>query len=71
MSTIPERPRRHKWVPLSEAPTRDDLRRCARPGCGMLRSDYGSQRYEFRTAEFKWIANQKRTWPMPPCEGKR
>lgn len=62
-----ERKRRHRWVQNPAAPTRDDMRVCAHPDCGMLRNDYGPLRYEFRTPAWKFIVNQKKTWPMPPC----
>lgn len=63
--------RRHKWVPLADFPDRDDLRVCAREDCRISRRDYGETRYEYRGTEpsLKFIANQKRSWPAPPCGG--
>jgi hypothetical protein len=63
--------KRHKWAPNPDWPDREDLRVCLREGCGMHRRDFGPERYEYRTADsYKFIANRKKQWAAPPCEGK-
>lgn len=60
---------RHNWKPNPDAPHREDMRTCARAGCGMLRNDYGAARYEYRAPDWTFIANRRRRYPAPPCPG--
>jgi hypothetical protein len=58
--------RRHKWEPWSEAPTRDDYRKCAH--CPVVRVDYNATRYEYRGHDWQWLGNRPKYAPAPPCQ---